>query len=80
MTYREFLSEFEQLIDSPTGSIAGQEALADLEGWDSIATMMFIAMVDEKLGQTLSAQDVTGATSVGDLALLAGVTANRDAA
>jgi acyl carrier protein len=80
LTYREFLSEFEQIVDAPAGSIGGQEGLGDLAGWDSVAMMMFVAMVDERLGLTLAAQDVHGAATVADLALLAGVAANRDAA
>ena len=80
LTYSEFLSEFEQIVDASAGSIGGQESLGDLAGWDSVAMMMFIAMVDERLGTTLTAQGVRDAATVADLALLAGVAVNRDAA
>lgn len=72
MTRQEFLTELEEVIEADTGSITGDEALADLAGWDSLAVMTFIAMVDEKFDVTVPANKIAASKNVGDLIALLG--------
>ena len=72
MTKQEFLRELEEVLEADVDSIKGDETLADLGSWDSLAVMSFIAMVDEKCGVTLAASKLSDAKSVGDLIALLG--------
>lgn len=72
MTKQEFLRELEDVLEADVDSIKGDETLADLGSWDSLAVMSFIAMVDEKFGVTLAASKLADAKSVGDLIALLG--------
>ena len=70
MTNPEFLRELEDVLEAEVDSIKGDETLADLGSWDSLAVMAFIAMVDEKLGVTLAASKLAEAKTVGGLIAL----------
>lgn len=72
MTKQEFLRELEDVLEADVDSIKGDETLADLGSWDSLAVMTFIAMVDEKCGVTIAASKLSDAQSVGDLIALLG--------
>ena len=72
MTKNEFIKELEEVLEANAGSITGEEALTDLAGWDSLAVMAFIAMVDEKFSMTLSASKLAESKTVGDLIALLG--------
>ncbi len=69
MTKQQLLAEIESLVEVPPGSIKGNEPLRDLEGggWNSLTVISFIAMVDEKLGASLSAAELASCKSVADL-------------
>jgi len=72
MTKREFLSLFEEILEAPTGTLNGNELLPGMQGWDSLAVVSLIAVVDERLGITLSPKDIAKAASVADLVGLLG--------
>lgn len=67
MTKNEFLREIETVIEADPGTLKGDEALSQVPGWDSMAVMAFIAMVDKKMGVILSPQKLAGCRSVPDL-------------
>lgn len=58
MENNEVLRSLEKLIRRPAGSLDGSEALRTLDGWDSLAMIEFIAMVDEQHGIELDAEQV----------------------
>jgi acyl carrier protein len=72
MTKNEFLTELEIALEAEAGSLTGDEILSDLEGWDSLAVMVFIAMVSEKFDVTLSASSIANSKSIADLIALLG--------
>jgi acyl carrier protein len=72
MTKREFLSEFEAILEAAPGSLKGDESLPGLEGWDSLAVVSLIAMVDEQFGVTLSPKEIAKAGSISDIIRLLG--------
>jgi hypothetical protein len=72
MTKSEFLERFNQLLELPSGTIKGDELLASLPQWDSIAIMGYIALAAETSPKPILGRDVTQCKTVGELAQLAG--------
>jgi len=71
----EFLSQLGDLMEMPTGSLRAEDKLSDLEGWNSMAMVGFIAFADDQFGKTLSPRLFATCSTVGDLARLAGLSA-----
>jgi len=72
MTKQDFLRELENVLELDVNSINEDQILDDLDNWDSLSVMTFIAMVDEKTGVTLSASKLADAKTVTDLIVLLG--------
>ena len=70
MSKQDFLTKLAELLEMD-GTLTGAEALADLEEWNSMAVLSFMAMVDEETGKTLSAQEIAKAKTVDQLYELA---------
>ena len=67
MKSRELLNEIEESIDLPPGTLKGTERLEDIEGWDSLAVIMFIALVDEKMGLAVEGEKLVTAETLHDV-------------
>ena len=75
MIRQEALRLLERTLEAPPRSLTGGERLADLEGWDSLSTVAFIAEVDKRLGLALPARRVVACRTVDELiGLLCGPT------
>jgi acyl carrier protein len=72
MTQAEFLASMDELLELPAGTLTGSEKLEDLEAWDSMAMVGFIALADSN-GAKVAARQVAGCDTVADLMPLAGV-------
>lgn len=72
MNKKEFIAEIEKIVELEVGELNGDDALADLEDWDSLAVMGFIAMVDTNFGVTIEALKIRECTTVDDLVGLVG--------
>lgn len=72
MTKQEFYAQLDEILENPTGTIKGNEQIADLERWDSLAAILFIAMLDQHLGLTVDASKVVECKNVENLLALAG--------
>jgi acyl carrier protein len=72
MTRREFLRALEGQLELPEGSLNGKHALTDIDGWDSLAAVMFIALADEKIGVTISGNQIANAKTLDELLSLLG--------
>lgn len=70
MTKLQLYRELESILEIPAQSIRGDEALADFDQWDSLATMGLMTMADEKLGVPLPPAAIAACRSVEDLARL----------
>jgi acyl carrier protein len=73
MTMEEFLDQFADLMEMPAGSLKPEDKLEDLEGWNSMAMVGFIAFADEHFGKTLSPRLFATCSTVADLGKLAGL-------
>jgi acyl carrier protein len=56
MKKSEFLILLDEIVEAPPGTLRGDEILADVEGWDSLALVSFIAVVNQHFGVTPSAE------------------------
>lgn len=70
MNKQEFIAQIEEIIEVEPGELTGTEKLADLEDWDSLAVMGFIAMVDTNMDVTLEAEKINACVTVNDLVVL----------
>jgi acyl carrier protein len=72
MTREEFLRVLEAEMGLPSGSLREEQPLSDVEGWDSMAALQFIAVADEKAAAHVSATDIGKAKTVAQLLSLLG--------
>lgn len=70
MNKQEFIILLEGIVEAEPGTITGNELIELIPGWDSLAIVSFIAMIDESLGITLSPKKIADAKSVDDLIAL----------
>ena len=68
MDRSELYAALEGLLECDPGTIQGGESLDDLPGWDSMAVVGFIAMVDEKFGVIVPADRLVQCKTTADLA------------
>ncbi|MFA4943150.1 MAG: acyl carrier protein [Lentisphaeria bacterium] len=63
-TFRAHLAE---LLELDKGRLSPETTLAELEGWDSMARVLFVAMADREYGRRVAGKEVTAARTVADL-------------
>jgi len=57
-------------LEMPDASLTGNEALADLRAWDSLAVLNLMAAIDARYGITLSPEKILACDTIRDLAML----------
>ena len=67
MNPSEFYLKLDEMLDLPPGTLKGNEALEEVEGWDSVAVITFIAMADSEFGAMLPPKEIAACRSVSDL-------------
>ncbi len=67
-----FLHKLDEVMNLPKGTIHGDESLGSLKGWDSVALMSFIALLDEELEIRVTGKQVMQCHTVAELVALAG--------
>ena len=72
MNKSDFLRELECQLDVAQNSLNESRALEDIESWDSMASIMFIALADQQLGVNVSGRQIANSKTVGDLLRLLG--------
>ena len=72
MTRQEFLPAMDALLELPEGTLQGSENLDDLENWNSLAMVEYIALADSD-GTKLSPRQIRDCETIDDLAKLAKV-------
>jgi acyl carrier protein len=68
---QNILNGLAEILEMQPGSISEDTLLETLDTWDSLATISFIALVDELTGHVLEGDALQKAKSIGDLLLLA---------
>ena len=72
MTKSDFLRALENTLELQPNSIAGNELLRDLEWWDSMSALTFMAVADQELQASISGGQLAGCKTVADLLGLLG--------
>lgn len=72
MTRDEFVRALENQMEIPEGQLIGSQALSEVDGWDSLAAVLFIALADEKAGVLISGDQVAKAKTLDELLSLLG--------
>ena len=65
-----FLRHLDEILELTPGTLTGAERLEDLEGWDSLAVISFIAMADERYGVIVEGEKLAASRHVSDLLAL----------
>jgi acyl carrier protein len=71
MQAAEFYRLLDEVLELDPGTLHGDELLEDLENWDSLAVISYIALVDEQFGVVIEGEALVKAKSVADLYTLA---------
>ncbi len=71
MTRPDFLKLIDELLDKEPGTVQGGEPLAE-NGWDSLAVISFIALMDEHFSVAVSPVELAKCARVEDLVSLMG--------
>lgn len=61
----------DDLLELPAGTLTGSEQLDDLENWDSMSMLGYIALVDSDSGVKLSPRQIKDSTTITDLMQIA---------
>jgi len=64
---QEFLEKFIEIIDAEEASITGDTLLSDIEEWDSLAYISFIALARTDYSAKVTATAVKEAKTIADL-------------
>jgi len=72
MNKETFLRRLDEVMSLPQGTIQGDESLGALKGWDSVALMSFIALLDEELEIRVTGKQVMQCQTISELVTLAG--------
>lgn len=57
----------EEFEDLPAGTVTGDTAFRQLDGWSSMMALILIARIDSEYNVNLTAEELAMATSVNDL-------------
>ena len=72
MTKQDFYKLIDKILEVDPGTTKGDEALADIPAWDSLAVVGFIACIDSEVGIVVPARQLIAAKTVDDLRALLG--------
>ena len=66
MTNREKLALLEDMLELEEGELNEEMKLSELEGWDSIAKLSLIVLMDDEFGKKLSGDQIRGFETIKD--------------
>ena len=67
MNRKDFLLALDEMLELDPGTLQGPETLADIDSWDSLAVISFIALADEKFNIVVAGEALAAAKTVDDL-------------
>jgi acyl carrier protein len=66
MTEEKKMELLEEMLEVDEGTLKPETPLADLEEWDSIALISFIALVDDEFDKTMKGAEVRAFVTIAD--------------
>ena len=70
MNKQEFLNAIAEIVELDEGALKGDEVLADIDEWDSLAFLSVIAMADEEFDLVIQGDKLEQIKTVDDLVAL----------
>ena len=67
MNQTSFIKEIENLLEVESGSVSLETSIKNLEKWDSLAFVSFLAMADSTFGVKVSPDELRKAETIADL-------------
>lgn len=67
MTEKEKIAMLEEMMELEQGTLTPQTVLADLDEWDSIAVISFIALIDEEFDKIIKGNQIKSFQTVADI-------------
>ena len=67
MTNEEKIAILEEIMEVEEGTLTTETLLSNIEEWDSVSFLSFMAMMDEKFGKTVTGSEIKAKETVGDL-------------
>ena len=75
MTREEFLAELDELVELAPGTLKGPEELNQLDQWNSMAMVGFMALAETCNGTKVGPKQIAACLTVDDLLMVAKVDA-----
>ncbi len=66
MEIREKIAKLEEIMELGEGSLTEETLLVDVDEWDSVAAISYIALLDEEFGVSISAKEIKSFQTVAD--------------
>ncbi|HYC02653.1 MAG TPA: acyl carrier protein [Azospirillaceae bacterium] len=70
MNRKDFLLALDEMLELDPGTLQGPEVLKEIDSWDSLAVISFIALADEKFNVVVEGEKLAAAKTVDDLLAL----------
>ena len=67
MELKKKLALIEEAMDTNEGELTAETVLDDVDGWDSIAALSLIGMLDEHVGKTITGAQIKELSTVSDI-------------
>jgi acyl carrier protein len=67
MEYQTFMQKIAEITENNANDLSMDMLLDDMEGWDSLAVVTFIAMCDSEFGVSIGARDMKTAETLRDI-------------
>lgn len=67
MELKKKLALIEEALDANEGELTAETVLDDIDGWDSIAALSLIVMLDEHFGKTITGAQIKELSTVSDI-------------
>lgn len=70
MTNEEKITILEDLMEVDEGTLTPETLLSNIEEWDSVSFLSFMAMMDEKFGKVVTGSEIKTKETIADLMAL----------
>lgn len=70
MTNEEKIAVLEDLMEVDEGTLTPETLLSNIEEWDSVSFLSFMAMMDEKFGKIVTGSEIKTKETIADLMAL----------
>ncbi len=67
MTNHEKVALLEEMLEMDKGTLNEDAALADIDQWNSMASLSLIVLMDEKFGKKLSGEQIRSFVTIKDI-------------